>query len=103
MLSTTNDNESSTSHLPPLRSQTYSPAQQQQQQQHTTSKSSDTFVLGNRFGQSNRNDEQRYPNDYNQRSNTTNSEAQLLRHLSDDFAQLLNRTDISDCLLNVRG
>ncbi|CAF1662001.1 unnamed protein product [Adineta ricciae] len=98
MLSTTNDNESSTSQLPPLRSQTYSPAQQ-----HTTSKPSDTFVLGNRFGQSNRNDEQRYSNDYNQRSNATNNDAQLLRHLSDDFAQLLNRTDISDCLLNVRG
>lgn len=102
MLSTSNDNDNSTSQLPPLRSQTYSPVQQQQQQ-HTASKPSDTFVLGNRFGQSNRNDERRYSNGYNQRSNTINNDTQLLQHLSDDFAQLLNRTDISDCLLNVRG
>ncbi|UJR37189.1 hypothetical protein I4U23_029897 [Adineta vaga] len=71
--------------------------------QRYTPKLPDNFVLGNRLGQSNRNDEQRYTAENFNQSNTKGFEMPLLRHLSDDFAQLLNRTDISDCLLNVRG
>ncbi|CAF4239637.1 unnamed protein product [Rotaria sp. Silwood2] len=33
----------------------------------------------------------------------TDNQRDLLKHLSCDFAQLLNRTDLSDCLLNVKG
>ncbi|CAF5128046.1 unnamed protein product, partial [Rotaria sp. Silwood1] len=38
--------------------------------------------------------------DYKQ-TNDASSDLELLKHLSKDFADLLNRTDISDCWLNV--
>ncbi|CAF0881106.1 unnamed protein product [Adineta steineri] len=70
---------------------------------HNTAKTPDNFVLGNRHGTSNRNDDNRYTTTNFQRANENGYDIELLKHLSNDFAQLLNRTDISDCLLNVRG
>ncbi|CAF3360384.1 unnamed protein product [Rotaria sp. Silwood2] len=40
---------------------------------------------------------------YKQKKNKADYNLDLLKHLSCDFAQLLNRTDLSDCLLNVKG
>jgi hypothetical protein len=71
--------------------------------QHHSHKSPDTFVLGNRPGLINRNDQQRYTTTNIHRVDDTGYEIELLKHLSNDFAQLLHRTDISDCLLNVKG
>ena len=62
--------------------------------------SASNFVLGNRTHQQ----EQRYATttSFNRR-NDNDYDVELLKHLSNDFAELLNRTDISDCFLNVRG
>ncbi|CAF4449466.1 unnamed protein product [Rotaria sp. Silwood2] len=35
-------------------------------------------------------------------TNNSNYDVDLLKHLSTDFADLLNRTDISDCWLNAQ-
>jgi hypothetical protein len=67
--------------------------------------SPDKFVLGGRSisNRNNNQQEQRYTTTSFHRGNDTDFDVGLLKHLSDDFAQLLNRTDISDCLLNVKG
>ena len=36
-------------------------------------------------------------------ANDAENEVSLLKHLSVDLGHLLNRTDISDCFLNVKG
>ncbi len=60
------------------------------------------FVLGNRSG-SNRHNDQQHTTTNSPRIDDVDYDVELLKHLSNDFAQLLNRTDISDCLLNVKG
>jgi len=71
--------------------------------QNHSHKAADTFVLGNRSRLMNLNDQQQYTTTNTHRVDDTGYEVDLLKHLSDDFAQLLHRTDISDCLLNVKG
>jgi hypothetical protein len=56
------------------------------------------FVLGTRSGLN-----QQHTTTNSNRVNDVDYDVELLKHLSNDFAQLLNRTDISDCLLNVKG
>lgn len=81
---------------------------QQHQQQRRPSEMPSNFVLGRPHTgpgrQSNAN--QRYTNgtggSYAQTTDAEHSLA-LLEHLSADLANLLNRTDISDCFLNVKG
>jgi hypothetical protein len=74
------------------------PGQQSPRKRPTDSAS--TFVLGNRANQQ----EQRYTTTTSfNRGNDTDYDVELLKHLSNDFAELLNRTDISDCFLNVKG
>jgi len=63
---------------------------------------SEQFVLGSR-SKLNRDNDQQYTTTNSQRINDVDHDVELLKHLSNDFAQLLNRTDISDCLLNVKG
>ena len=77
------------------------------QQRQRPVESPDQFVLGNRF-KSNQNTNQQ---DHRYTTTTTSfhqvnnvdTDVDLLKHLSADFGQLLNQTDISDCLLNVKG
>lgn len=81
---------------------------QHQQKQRVASsqkqRSTDNFVFGRSSSNQNNNQQnQRYTTANFPNVNDTNLDTNLLKHLSDDFAQLLNRTDISDCLLNVKG
>jgi hypothetical protein len=89
---------------------------QQQQQQRTTSTSQrrqsempSNFVLGRPHTGPGRNDHsqqsQRFANGGGSYAHTSDAEHSLalLDHLSTDFGNLLNRTDISDCFLNVKG
>jgi hypothetical protein len=85
-------------------------SQQQQPKQRISSASQkqhsldipEQFVLGTRSGLNQHNDQQHTTTNLH-RVNDVDYDVELLKHLSNDFAQLLNRTDISDCLLNVKG
>jgi hypothetical protein len=80
--------------------------QQRQQSQRRSANIPTTFVLGRpHTGPGRVNSSQQFTNGdgpYPQVSDAQHG-LSLLDHLSTDLANLLNRTDISDCFLNVQG
>jgi len=95
---------------PPNDDNDHIPHQQQHRITPPQTRRSDVpgnFVLGRpHTGQSRSNTNQRFTNgaggSYTQTTDAEHSLA-LLEHLSTDLGNLLNRTDISDCFLNVKG
>ncbi|CAF2989338.1 unnamed protein product, partial [Rotaria sp. Silwood2] len=62
-----------------------------------------SFVLGNRLSAAQPNNQQGqwYTTPAYQQTNNVNYEVELLKHLSSDFGDLLNRSNLSDCLLKI--
>ncbi|CAF1466527.1 unnamed protein product [Rotaria sordida] len=67
--------------------------------QQRTTETSYNFVLGNRYPTTSSNNQryQQHASAGHQQINNDNYDVELLKHLSKDFSDLLNRTDISDC------
>lgn len=79
--------------------------------QHTLSQAAN-FIFGNGRGKETRSIPWSNPTDLPHTTNSmvarreetyTPTEIELLKHLAGDFGNLLNRADISDCFLRVRG
>ncbi|CAF2109188.1 unnamed protein product [Rotaria magnacalcarata] len=64
-------------------------------------KSSERYVIGDR-NKSNWNDHPEYATPEYSKADGPNPKLDLLEHLSNDFAELLHRRDISDCCLKVQ-
>jgi hypothetical protein len=99
-------------HSPPIPGDDDNDQQQQRPtSQRRQSEMPSNFVLGRPHtgpGRNNTNhsqQSQRFANGGASYVHTTDAEHNLalFDHLSTDFANLLNRTDISDCFLNVKG